>query len=227
MKKKRYLVIIIVLLAFVSVLLTMCSCSKKKMWEDSEETESNTVYVNPFDVNNVTYFSYTLDGEAMSFSLEDGEWIYYGDTSIEVNANAVQDFLAEITGITATSIYANVEDGSKYGMDDPSQTLTVVLANGQSMTYYFGDETVWNYTLTDETYALLESLDQDVIIYVMNTEDNEDHLVSKTLECYEEASSHITVEYIGTRVESEDIYVTYTNTDPSDGSLIVVSGDYS
>ncbi|MCD8299746.1 MAG: GldG family protein, partial [Clostridiales bacterium] len=82
------------------------------------------------------------------------------------------------------------------------------------------------YTLTDDTYDFLDTLDQDVTIYVLETEDGTDEVISKMLTKYEDASDHISVEYIDPAI-SPNFYTNYTDSAPSDGSLIVVSGDYS
>ena len=82
------------------------------------------------------------------------------------------------------------------------------------------------YTLTDETYEVLDDLDQDITIYVLSTEDSADATLTKTLERYEDGSSHISVEYIDPAV-SPNFYTTYTDTAPSQNSVIVVCGEVS
>ena len=82
------------------------------------------------------------------------------------------------------------------------------------------------YTLTDETYKVLDSLDEDITMYVLDTEDTADSTLVKTLERYEEGSDHISVEYVDPAV-SPNFYKTYTDTAPSQGSVIVVCGDVS
>jgi ABC-2 type transport system permease protein len=82
------------------------------------------------------------------------------------------------------------------------------------------------YSLTDDTYTLLDTVDQDIDIYVLEAEDSADDTVAKTLDRYEDASSHISVQYIDPAV-SPNFYTTYTDSAPTDGSLIVVCGDRS
>ena len=82
------------------------------------------------------------------------------------------------------------------------------------------------YTLTDDTYEVLDSLDDDITMYVLSSEDSADSTLKKTLERYEEGSSHISVEYIDPAV-SPNFYTKYTDTAPSQGSVIVVCGDIS
>ncbi len=82
------------------------------------------------------------------------------------------------------------------------------------------------YTLTDDTYEVLDSLNDDITMYVLSAEDSADSTLKKTLERYEEGSDHITVEYIDPAV-SPNFYTTYTDTAPSEGSVIVACGDRS
>ena len=82
------------------------------------------------------------------------------------------------------------------------------------------------YTLTDDSVNLVKDLKQDVTLYVLSFEKSADDTVARTLSNYEDASSHIKVEYIDPAV-SPNFYASYTDTAPSDGSIIVVSGNTS
>jgi len=82
------------------------------------------------------------------------------------------------------------------------------------------------YTLTEDTCTVLDELDQDVTLYMLSAEEDADDIISKTLKRYAEASEYITVEYIDPTV-SPNFYSTYTDTSPTEDSVIVVSGDYS
>lgn len=82
------------------------------------------------------------------------------------------------------------------------------------------------YTITDETKEFLSNLDQDVTIYHIVQNGNEDDILEKMLTRYEEGSGHITVEK-----KDPVLYPAftsqYTDSDVSDNSLIVVYGDRS
>lgn len=82
------------------------------------------------------------------------------------------------------------------------------------------------YTLTDDSVNLVKNLKQDVTLYVLSFEKSADDTVARTLSNYEDVSSHIKVEYIDPAV-SPNFYASYTDTAPSDGSIIVVSGNTS
>lgn len=82
------------------------------------------------------------------------------------------------------------------------------------------------YTLTDDSVKLINNLKQDVTLYVLSAENSADDTVVHTLENYEDESSHIKVEYVDPAV-SPNFYSSYTDAAPSDGSIIVVSGEKS
>ncbi len=79
------------------------------------------------------------------------------------------------------------------------------------------------YSLTATTKKMLKELSEDVTIYVINAENNQDTLVGKTLESYADISDHIEVVYKDP-VVSPDFYKEYTDS-ISINSLIVECGD--
>lgn len=81
------------------------------------------------------------------------------------------------------------------------------------------------YSLTDDTKTLLENLEQDITIYVINSEENADETVDTTLDRYAEASEHIKIEYKDPLV-SPNFYREFADS-ISTNSLIVVSGERS
>ncbi|SDB07327.1 Gldg family protein [Eubacterium oxidoreducens] len=82
------------------------------------------------------------------------------------------------------------------------------------------------YTLTDDTLEYLDTLEEDITIYVWIKESSCDETLAKTLSRYEDASKHITVEYVDPNV-SPTFYENYTDEAPTENSLFVVNGDTS
>lgn len=83
------------------------------------------------------------------------------------------------------------------------------------------------YSITEKTEKMLSELDKDITIYVLSAEgtmkkDGYKEYIVKTLERYEAASSHIDVEYKNTKV-NPNFYKAYTDSNPTEGSLIVVN----
>ena len=78
------------------------------------------------------------------------------------------------------------------------------------------------YTLTDQTREYVDTMAEDVTIYVWSAEDSMDQTVVKTLDRYASLSDHIRVEYVDPRVNPR-FYTSYAESAPAAGSLIVVS----
>lgn len=78
------------------------------------------------------------------------------------------------------------------------------------------------YSLTDQTKDYVETIDEDVVIYVLAKEDNQDTTLGQTLQRYDDLSDHITVEYVDPTVNP--MFITkYTSSSVNTNSLIVVS----
>lgn len=82
------------------------------------------------------------------------------------------------------------------------------------------------YGITDATKTYLNELEEDVTIYVLNSESNKDAQLDQTLSLYESLSKHVTVEYVDPSIKP-NFYTAYTETAPSTNSLIIVSSQRS
>lgn len=78
------------------------------------------------------------------------------------------------------------------------------------------------FSLTQQTKEFLNTLEEDVTIYVMVREENEDTTLGQTLDRYQDYSAHITVEYVDPIVNPQ-FYTQYSESPLSTNSLIVVS----
>ena len=140
MKKKLYIILLIILAIAVAVLVGVVFGKKANEQREQEAEEANTVYVNQFDVSDVTAFSYLIDNQVAMFSLEDGVWSYMSDTSWTLDTEKVEDFLTQMSEVTANTVIEDAEDTSQYGIGQPTQMFAVVFSDGSSLTYLFGSE---------------------------------------------------------------------------------------
>lgn len=79
------------------------------------------------------------------------------------------------------------------------------------------------YSLTDTTKDYVKNLSQDVTIYVLSSEKSADSTLAETLQRYEDLSKHLNVVYKDP-AKSPNFYQQYTDSAPSQNSMIVVSG---
>ncbi len=78
------------------------------------------------------------------------------------------------------------------------------------------------YSLTDQTKDFLAKLQDDVKVYVIVREDDQDTLLGQTLQRYEDLSSHITVEYVDPTL-NPTFHTQYTDQGITMNSMIFVS----
>lgn len=77
------------------------------------------------------------------------------------------------------------------------------------------------YSITDQTKEFLDTLDEDITIYVLANEDNQDQTLAQTLKRYEEYSDRIHLEYVDPQVNPR-FYQQYTTDNIQSNSLIIV-----
>ncbi|MBQ7918493.1 MAG: Gldg family protein [Lachnospiraceae bacterium] len=78
------------------------------------------------------------------------------------------------------------------------------------------------YSITDQTKQFLDTLDEDISLYVLVNEEEQDMTLGQTLERYDDYSDHITVTYVDP-VLNPKFASQYTNSSVYSNSIIVVS----
>ena len=108
--------------------------------------------------------------------------------------------------------------------------LTVVvnlIASALPETYTQIDATSQKlYSITEDTEKYLDTLKDDVTLYVMANKNSKDDNVDRTLQKYASASKHVKVKYVDPNV-SPTFASKYTDSDVTSNSIIVVCGDRS
>lgn len=140
MRKKQYLTLMIILIIIVAALIAVILGKRVQTKKAEAEEEASIVYVNAFEISDVTAFSYQLDGETVSFELQEEQWVYTGDTTMEIDTEEVESFLTTMSEMEADSVIEDAENTEQYGLDEPSQTFTVEFFDGSAQTYEFGIE---------------------------------------------------------------------------------------
>ena len=123
MKQKKTMLIMVVVLAVLLVLYgglkawNSHSDRQKKAKEDKEK-------VNLVDVKSLKSFAYESGGSKMSFTKENGEWVYDEDDGVRLNQSTIKSTAKEITGLTAVRKLSDPDEKSDYGLDSPDYTVT-------------------------------------------------------------------------------------------------------
>lgn len=95
------------------------------------------------------------------------------------------------------------------------QTYTQIDATSQKL-----------YSITEDTEKYLDTLKDDVTLYVMVNKNSKDDNVDRTLQKYASASKHVKVKYVDPNA-SPTFASKYTDSDVTSNSIIVVCGDRS
>ena len=143
MKQKKTMLIMVVVLAVLLVLYgglkawNSHSDRQKKAKEDKEK-------VSLVDVKSLKSFAYESGGSKMSFTKENGEWVYDEDDGVRLNRKL-----------------SDPDEKSDYGLDSPDYTVTYAAKDGTKGTIQIGNAAGDNY------YAMIE--DSDAVYTISGT----------------------------------------------------------
>lgn len=143
-KQRRLLLVLLVLLLAVCVgyfFLLRYNAEQETAETDAEET-SIAIYPEDFDSSSISSIRYHYDGESLSFSLQkDGEtWQYDDNTKFPLNQSSLTGMNTQLTSLTASrKIKDNLDNAADYGLDQPSNEVTVKDSDGTEFTIYFGN----------------------------------------------------------------------------------------
>lgn len=212
MRKKQYIILVIILAVIVAALFAVRAAKSHKEKEEEKQKEAETVYAAQFDADEVTAFSYQYDGSALEFAKTDDTWTCESDETVDVDEDKIQSLLESISSITANSTIENASDLSEYGLDEPTQEVVLVFADGSAKTMKFGmeNQVVGGYYLqvSDDTNVYL--VDSSYMTSTLNKS-----LEDLTAEAEEETSDEGTAGVESTETSDAETAGT-ENTDASD-----------
>lgn len=102
------------------------------------QAADSEVTVLALTVDDITGFSYDYDGTTYSFVKEDGNWLYEGDKTLDLDESQVSSLLGSVVKITSANEITGVEDLTQYGLSAPARTVTLRTAD-KDYTLQFGD----------------------------------------------------------------------------------------
>lgn len=99
--------------------------------KEEEESAKSIIYVTDFDADDVTAFSYIYEDVTYSFSKDEDNWLYDGDTTLDMDESEIQTVLYYAGNVTADEKITEYEDLSEYGFDEPANTITLTVDGTQ------------------------------------------------------------------------------------------------
>lgn len=138
-QKKQLVFLAVILLLGIAGLLALQHYNKSKEEEQAKQEEAEKVYVTGLDENDVTGFSYLYNGVALEFTKEEDTWYYTGDRSVSLDQDAVSAMVNTMTTLTAQQELTEYGELSEYGLNTPSNTITLTTEDG-TVSVYVGSQ---------------------------------------------------------------------------------------
>lgn len=159
-QKKQFIVVLILLVVAVAAYLILHVYNDKK----EAKEEADTITITDFDTDDVTAFSYQLNGETLSFTKDGDNWLYDGDTSLDLDEDSITSMLSAVSNLTTEEALEEYDSLSDYGLDTPSNTITVTTADG-TITLLAGNQN----EITNSYYMMTSDSDT---VYLISTDLN-------------------------------------------------------
>ena len=140
LRKKQWIILVIALAAIVAVSAGLNGYQKKQDQKAAQQEEDEKVYALQFTSDDVTGISYEYSGETLEFTKTDDTWSCNADPTVQIDADKMKTMLSSLGSMTADSTVENPEDVSEYGIDQPTQQVTLNFSDGSEKTLTFGTE---------------------------------------------------------------------------------------
>ena len=166
---------------------------------------------------------YTHFGEMLSGTLNLDGIVYYFSLTILVLFLTVQSIQKRRYSVSAKHLSVGAYSTGMIAVS-VAIVIAVNLIMGEMPGTWTDIDLTGNklFSLTDQTREYVATIQEDVTIYVLVNEDNQDVTLKQTLERYDDLSDYITVEYVDPTVNPM-FYRQYTDSVITTNSLIVVS----
>ena len=129
-QKKQLIALCILLLICIVAWVGLTKWNKSQEQKKQEEEEASKVTVTDVATEDVNAFSYQYNNETLFFVKEDGTWYYEADKSISLDQDTMETLVATAAQLTAEQEIKDYEDLSEYGLDTPSNTITLTTGDG-------------------------------------------------------------------------------------------------
>ena len=140
LRKKQWIILVIALVAIVAASAGLKGYQKKQDQKAAQQEEDEKVYALQFASDDVTGISYEYSGETLEFTKTDDTWSCSTDPTAQIDADKMKTMLSSLGSMTADSTVESPEDVSEYGIDQPTQQVTLNFSDGSEKTLTFGME---------------------------------------------------------------------------------------
>ena len=162
--KKQILCLLGVLVLLCALYGAMRFFGLGESGEEETETESAGYVLVSLDQDSMTALSYSNEGELLSFTKEEDNWIYDGDPSFPLDQSIMSQLTGALSDLTVTrEVQDTLDNLSEYGLSEPVNTVQLTMSDGTAYTWYVGNEN----SVTGEYYFYMEG---DSHVYMTDTD---------------------------------------------------------
>ena len=115
----------------------VASQEAKETAAEEEEEKTDVVEVKTDEIQSLKFM---VDKQEVTFVREDGSWVKEDEKNFPVDSDVLDDAASDISAVSAERVLENVEDLNEYGLDSPSNTITIVTDDNQEIVIRVGIE---------------------------------------------------------------------------------------
>lgn len=160
MKKSTKLVSAVVVLAVLGGVYVGLNTYVTKKESSSEEGSKTEVY--SVKTDDIKSLEFIIDKKDTVFEKKDDSWVKKDETAFPVNQTTLDSAASALEKVEADRVLENVDDLTEYGLDSPSNSVTVTTDDGTTK-FNIGDEN----TSTNQYYIAKD--DEDSTVYVVSS----------------------------------------------------------
>ena len=163
MKKSTKLVsavVVLIVLGGVYVGLNTYVTKEERTESSSEEESKTEVY--SVKTDDIKSLEFIIDKKDTVFEKKDDSWVKKDETAFPVNQTTLDSAASALEKVEADRVLENVDDLTEYGLDSPSNSVTVTTDDGTTK-FNIGDEN----TSTNQYYIVKD--DEDSTVYVVSS----------------------------------------------------------
>ncbi len=160
-QKKQFLVLVILLILCIAAYAGVRIYNQKQSEKEEAKEAAEKITLTDLKSDDITAFSYQYEDQTLEFVKEEDTWYYNKDKTIPIDSSKITSMLSGILSVEATDKITDYDSLSDYGLDNPSNTITVTTADGTT-TLKVGSEN----TMLSEYYLMK---DEDQTVYLSST----------------------------------------------------------
>jgi len=157
MRKQKKTMMVLLLVVLIGLLGYFLLKDYSRKAEDAEATkeENEKIVLSEIELDDIASFSYQADGENLTFSKLDDQWVCSEHQDYNLDETLVDNIASAFTDVEATCIVEEPMEMSEYGLDSPSENISVTTNDGETVFFEIGNKN----DVTGDYYVTVSSDD--------------------------------------------------------------------